>query len=452
MATSKKKEECISTPVQLSTEWLELESDPGLFTLLLQDFGVRGVKVEEIYDVTQTFQDRVYGFVFLFQWTERRARKKSLMSDDCYVTEPSVLGNMFFAHQVVINSCATHALLSILLNCEQDSRLDLGPTLPQLKQFCQNLDPETRGYAIGNMPDLAAAHNKYAKPDVPIPTPPPSKRGAVMSSAAAFLPDTYHFVSYVPIGDRLFELDGLKEWPIDHGPWAETEAWTDLFKRVITRRLNEGEGIQFNLMALIPDPLPKLSEELKLLQSKEKELLETTYDLAHDQVIQCHHKEKLQSSSDMPRPQNGEWSNTDDLQKEIRTLLETLSHSMEDPTRDKTVSPHEEDNNVQLTHAIEAVQSNRKLLEDCKKAYLEELETRSRYRVEAERRTHDYDRFFSEYFKALASNHLLPQRMLEQKRSSTSKRGRKPTSSTGGKGKKLNHQKSKTTLTNGPSS
>lgn len=33
--------------------WLELESDPGLFTLLLNDFGVRGVQVEEIYDLTK---------------------------------------------------------------------------------------------------------------------------------------------------------------------------------------------------------------------------------------------------------------------------------------------------------------------------------------------------------------------------------------------------------------
>lgn len=31
--------------------WVELESDPGLFTLLVEDFGVQGVQVVEIYDV-----------------------------------------------------------------------------------------------------------------------------------------------------------------------------------------------------------------------------------------------------------------------------------------------------------------------------------------------------------------------------------------------------------------
>ena len=31
----------------LADGWLELDSDPGLFTLLLQDFGVQGVQVRD---------------------------------------------------------------------------------------------------------------------------------------------------------------------------------------------------------------------------------------------------------------------------------------------------------------------------------------------------------------------------------------------------------------------
>jgi hypothetical protein len=39
--------------------------------------------------------------------------------------------------------------------------------------------------------------------------------------------EAFHFVSYVPINGRLFELDGLKKFPIDHGPIPQGENWTE---------------------------------------------------------------------------------------------------------------------------------------------------------------------------------------------------------------------------------
>lgn len=55
-------------------EWLELESDPGLFTLLIEDLGVRGVQVDEIYELSKVPADPVFGFIFLFRWQQNEKR------------------------------------------------------------------------------------------------------------------------------------------------------------------------------------------------------------------------------------------------------------------------------------------------------------------------------------------------------------------------------------------
>lgn len=146
----------------LNNGWLELESDPGLFTLLLEQFGCRGVQVEEIYDLSKPnlLDDHVFGFIFLFKWVEeRRSRHRQLSSsagssnasisinsstsqssgsnivntsnsnasndynNPFYVEDEQLINSIFFAHQITPNSCATHALLSVLLNCKD---VDLG--------------------------------------------------------------------------------------------------------------------------------------------------------------------------------------------------------------------------------------------------------------------------------------------------------------------------------------
>lgn len=120
---------------------------------------------------------------------------------------------------------------------------------------------QSKGYAIGNAPELARAHNSHARyvimahfkmfmhfwfyekknllwlvchdvGDVrlcafisftcslsvflwrPEPRHLPEKQNGI---SAVRTMEAFHFVSYVPIKDRLFELDGLKSYPIDHG-------------------------------------------------------------------------------------------------------------------------------------------------------------------------------------------------------------------------------------------
>ncbi|XP_010716669.3 ubiquitin carboxyl-terminal hydrolase BAP1 isoform X3 [Meleagris gallopavo] len=270
---------------------------PGLFTLLVEDFGVKGVQVEEIYDLQSKCQGPVYGFIFLFKWIEeRRSRRKvSTLVDETSVIDDDIVNNMFFAHQLIPNSCATHALLSVLLNC---NNVDLGPTLSRMKDFTKGFSPESKGYAIGNAPELAKAHNSHARPE---PRHLPEKQNGI---SAVRTMEAFHFVSYVPIKGRLFELDGLKVYPIDHGPWADDEEWTDKARRVIMERIGlatAGEpyhDIRFNLMAVVPDRRMKYESKLHILKMNRQTVLEALQQLirvTQPELIQSQKSQESQS-------------------------------------------------------------------------------------------------------------------------------------------------------------
>lgn len=98
------------------------------------------------------------------------------------------------------------------------------------------------------------------------------QRGAALS-------DSFHFVCYVPINNRLFELDGLKKYPVDHGPWGENESWCEKFRRVITQRIahetksnrfldaqSPRHDIRYNLMAVVPDRRITFLNRIKALK------------------------------------------------------------------------------------------------------------------------------------------------------------------------------------------
>uniref|UniRef100_A0A674C659 Ubiquitin carboxyl-terminal hydrolase n=1 Tax=Salmo trutta TaxID=8032 RepID=A0A674C659_SALTR len=280
--------------------WLELESDPGLFTLLCEHH--IGVQVEEIYDLQSKCPSPVYGFIFLFKWIEeRRSRRKvSTLVDETSVIDDDIVNDMFFAHQLIPNSCATHALLSVLLNC---SGVELGTTLSRMKTFTKGFGPESKGYAIGNAPELAKAHNSHARPE---PRHLPEKQNGI---SAVRTMEAFHFVSYVPIKDRLFELDGLKAYPIDHGPWGEEEEWTDKARRVIMERIGlatAGEpyhDIRFNLMAVVPDRRVKYESKLEILKRNRQMVLEGLQQLirvTQPELVQDRKQQDSSPSEDTP--------------------------------------------------------------------------------------------------------------------------------------------------------
>jgi len=238
----------------MSQGWCTIESDPGVFTELISQIGVKGVEVQEIYELNSETMDRfepVYGLIFLFKWVKGEKDNRATLDN---------IPNVFFAKQMISNACGTQAIVNVLLNRKD---IELGEHLTTFKEFSQMLPADVRGEQLGNIASIRTAHNSFARPEPFV----------FDQTAAKEDDDVFHFVGYVPVGNNVYELDGLKSGPILLGEYKE-DKWLDVARPAIQDRISRytQKEIRFNLLALVKSRKDVYEEELATLKVNQMEI------------------------------------------------------------------------------------------------------------------------------------------------------------------------------------
>jgi len=245
----------------MAEEWCTIESDPGVFTQLCEEIGVKGVQFEEVYDLepgSMAGMDttNIFGLVFLFKWQQQPGAGKKPTVD-------AADHGLFFAQQVIQNACATQAILSCLLNVPGE-KLDLGPHLKEFKEFTAALDPQMRGLAISNLEPIRKAHNSFRQ----------QSSFEIVQEKDGKGEDAFHFIGYICHNGKVYELDGLKPGPVLIGDAPAGDlAWAELAREEVKRRIeeyaqtagsSEGESgeLRFQLMAVVTNKIQEAEKKI----------------------------------------------------------------------------------------------------------------------------------------------------------------------------------------------
>ncbi|KAF2500128.1 cysteine proteinase [Lophium mytilinum] len=251
--------------------WCEIESEPANFNLMLKEYGVKGVRVKEVWslDGLDILPQPVYGAILLFPYRDISVEKEAEACPD----------SLWFANQTAENACATTALLNLMLNVPD---VDLGEPLAQFKEFTKAFTPFLRGQEIANFEFIKKIHNSWAKKtdilnvdlcmknsyDARNKT---SKKRKVSEVADEDEDDAYHFIAFVPLEGSVWRLDGLDKEPSRIGDVGDA-GWLSVAAARIGAIMASVEAIGYTLLAIVRDPVEDLKQALAASVASMEEL------------------------------------------------------------------------------------------------------------------------------------------------------------------------------------
>ncbi|WVR04462.1 hypothetical protein IAU60_001465 [Kwoniella sp. DSM 27419] len=243
--------------------WSLTESDPQVFTQLLRDLGVKGLQVDDLYSLDAATLETlkpIHALIFLFKYVEASAEQAETSSG--VEVDPLDTG-VWFANQVINNSCGTVAALNAVMNIQrtpsqyEGESIELGliqPELDNLREFGAGMESQDLGHLVSSSPSIREVHNSFSKssPFSMDPSAFPDREKE----------DAYHFVAYLPVNGILYELDGLRRNPIMHAPVTEGEngEWLETARETIEQRIGTYPpgSLMFNLLAVRSAAVPRL--------------------------------------------------------------------------------------------------------------------------------------------------------------------------------------------------
>eukprot|EP00164_Ancoracysta_twista_P000538 GFYU01000718.1.p1 GENE.GFYU01000718.1~~GFYU01000718.1.p1 ORF type:complete len:236 (+),score=74.66 GFYU01000718.1:76-783(+) len=228
------------------TYWVGLESNPEVLTKFAYRLGLP----QAVFQFSDCFglDDELLAFVpqpchavvFLYPSSQMATLKKE-QAEKIKAQGQHVSEKVWFMRQLVGNACGTVALVHALANNRDKLSLEGG----FFKDFVDaNLttDAHKRGELFGTLEGLKNAHESMAT----------EGQTAAPEADAAL---DFHFICFVEVDGHLYELDGAKEFPVNHGECASDRVLHQAAKVIQSNYIQIlGQDQMFSVITLGPPP------------------------------------------------------------------------------------------------------------------------------------------------------------------------------------------------------
>ncbi|TPX32594.1 hypothetical protein SmJEL517_g04266 [Synchytrium microbalum] len=221
--------------------WIPLESNPAVWNKYIANLGVNTDSwcYSDIWgldeDILQFVPKPVIAVLLLFPVTDKYEQYRREEEAKIKKNGQTVSDKIWFTRQTIENACGTIGLLHSLANNSDVLQVEKDGGLSRILHRTGTKSADDRAEELEKDQDLAKAHDESSR------------------EGQSEVPDAeedvdLHFVCFVKQDECLYELDGRKPFPINHGPC------TDLLKGAATviRQFmdREPESVNFNMISL----------------------------------------------------------------------------------------------------------------------------------------------------------------------------------------------------------
>lgn len=227
--------------------WLPIESNPDVMNDYAQKLGwpIESYRFHDILALEDwalaMVPQPVLAVMMLFPIKEASEKHKTEEHESIVANGQVVSPSVYFAKQVVANACGTIGLLHACINASGTTggpvALDPACWLSRFYSRTMSLDSDGRAEQLGEDKELEGAHTEQ-----------------VAAGQSAVVDDTWnHFVCFVQKEGCLYELDGRKSFPINHGPCGGPgqpdllNASADVIRAFMAR---DPQEVRFTMVAL----------------------------------------------------------------------------------------------------------------------------------------------------------------------------------------------------------